>query len=539
MSLAAPRSAARLSADPYASHVLARLLDFFQDTTPWPRRLWEISSVLALEEAVECGHWTRRRVLSEASVSWYLRELERQLGPDRGLGDTQLRKELTGLLRSKLPADSRERRRLTLLLPAIKDGYLSRWAESVDGVKPPSPERLARALATCLLDSGHSSGRLHHWARRLGLCPDVTLADLLSGACELAEQPDQTFDVLVPFISVPDHEALASQLPEWRSPRATSSWFAAQGVGDPPRQNGAFVFQFAAKDAIAAARMAGALVRRLDARRSYTRRAKKSLEPVGRVWIAGRAGSLPLTPADRGVSVLSLVSEKTMYSVNESDRLDEALERAAPLNTGSVATAAAGGWAAIESLLYHPGDQADREEGRAVVADRMAAIVTCSWPRSELTTLSYRCVPAPESDLARSLSECGSNIERSRVIASALRSGTSLPLSSSRDLAAAERMKAVLSAPQPQLRDVSVILRCVFRRLYRQRNIVLHGGSTGAVALEAAVRSAAPLIGAGLDRLVHAQLIEGVGPLTLAARAENSLALVGDPLGPEVTRLLV
>ncbi|MFD1044132.1 hypothetical protein ACFQ1S_00245 [Kibdelosporangium lantanae] len=79
----------------YASHVHARLLDFFRETTPWPRRLWEASNVLALEEAVECGDWTRRRVLSSGAVSWYLHELERQFGSDRGLGDSRLRKELT------------------------------------------------------------------------------------------------------------------------------------------------------------------------------------------------------------------------------------------------------------------------------------------------------------------------------------------------------------------------------------------------------------------------------------------------------------
>src|SRR5207302_1003426 len=77
-----------------------------------------------------------------------------------------------------------------------------------------------------------------------------------------------------------------------------------------------------------------------------------------------------------------------------------------------------------------------------------------------------------------------------------------------------------------------------FRRLYRQRNIVVHGGNTAAIALDSALRTAAPLIGAGLDRLVHAQLIKHVEPLDLAARAENSLALVSDPLGPDPTKLL-
>ena len=82
------RLAAPLST-PYAAHVTARLLDFFADTTPWPRRLWDVSSVLALEEAWEAGDWQRQQVLSGSAVSWYLHTLERLLGPDRGLGDSK------------------------------------------------------------------------------------------------------------------------------------------------------------------------------------------------------------------------------------------------------------------------------------------------------------------------------------------------------------------------------------------------------------------------------------------------------------------
>jgi hypothetical protein len=537
MIVASPLSAAALGSDPYAGHVVARLLDFFAGTSPWPRRLWEVSSVLALQEATEAGDWVRMRVLSQGSVSWYLHALEHQLGPDRGLGDTQLRKELTTLLRSGLTPDSRDRRRLIQLMPAIRNDYLSRWAAAVDSANPPSPERLARAVATYLLDCGHSSGQLHRWARALSLQTDATLADLLTEAGTLADQDDQDFEVLLPFVSVPDHQTLATDLAEWYSPTRASAWFTENKIDKPPRHNGAFVYTFTVKDAVAAARAAGTKVRRLEARRSYARGSKR-LEPVGRVWIAGHPESLSLLPPERGVNVLSLMSEKTMYSISQSDRLDEALELAAPLNAGPAASAAAGAWAAIESLLYHPGDQADVEEGRVVAGDRLAAVVTCSWPRAELTTLSYRHKPSAPDTVTAELRACHNNVQRSEVIARALSAGTALALKSPGDVAAAERMKAVLGAPHPQLRDVRCFIQGVLRRLYRQRNIVVHGGNTAAIALDSALRTAAPLIGAGIDRLVHAQLINQMDPLDLAARAENSLALAGDALGPALTNLL-
>ncbi|MEV4345901.1 hypothetical protein AB0J83_15655 [Actinoplanes sp. NPDC049596] len=85
---------------------------------------------------------------------------------------------------------------------------------------------------------------------------------------------------------------------------------------------------------------------------------------------------------------------------------------------------------------------------------------------------------------------------------------------------------------------VAGAFRIALRRLYRTRNIVLHGGSTQGPAAKAALRIAAPLVGAGLDRIAYAVLAEGVAPLNLAARAEVGLKLVGGETGLTVTDLL-
>ncbi len=90
------------------------------------------------------------------------------------------------------------------MLPMIANGYVHRWAAAVDTERPPSPERLTRAIATHLLDSGHSSGSLHRWVFALTRNPDATIGDVLTGAAELATRADQAFEVLVPFTSVPD-----------------------------------------------------------------------------------------------------------------------------------------------------------------------------------------------------------------------------------------------------------------------------------------------------------------------------------------------
>lgn len=87
-------------------------------------------------------------------------------------------------------------------------------------------------------------------------------------------------------------------------------------------------------------------------------------------------------------------------------------------------------------------------------------------------------------------------------------------------------MADLVNDPRPVLGDVARAFRIAMRRLYRTRNIILHGGATQGVALEASLRTAAPLIGAGLDRIVHAAYVEGLEPLDLAARADVALKLV-------------
>ncbi|ALL79503.1 hypothetical protein AD006_30165 (plasmid) [Pseudonocardia sp. EC080610-09] len=531
-------STERLSDGPYASHVASRLLDFFKDTAPWPRRLWDVSSVLALEEAIEGGDWVDQRVLSSGALSWYLRDLERQLGPDHGLGDSRLRGELVTLLRSGLGAHSRERRRLIQMLPMIHSGYLHRWGEHLDTPKAPAPERLARAIATHLLDRGHSSPELHARVNRLLRNEDATLADLLAETQGLAEQPDRDFEVLVPFVSVPDVNKLAEHLPQWRSPTDTSAWWRALSSDPVPRHNGAFAYQVRCKDVAAAVRIAAAKIDRIQARRSYARTGgRRTLEPLGQAWIAGYA-PFHLERPGRGAIVLALEREATMYLADADERLDEALELAAPVNGGPITSAVTGAWAAIESLLNHPGDPADHKEGKVVAASRLAAIIACSWPRAELTALSHQHNSDDPDLLADRLAACPDNRARSVVVADALTEGHTLTLRNSGDRAAQRRMSKLLGDPRRELTDVQNTLITTFRRLYRQRNIVVHSGSTAAAALHGTIRTAAPLLGAGLDRLVHAQLTDRVAPLDLAARAENSLTLVGDPLGPAITDLL-
>jgi len=122
------------------------------------------------------------------------------------------------------------------------------------------------------------------------------------------------------------------------------------------------------------------MVDRLVARSCFLRRNRGGVESLPHVWVAEHPEPISLVQAARGADVLSLVHEGHMYRVDGArSRVDDVLELAAPINQGALGPAVAGGWAAVESLLFNPDDPAEQERsGKAVAADRLAAIITCS-----------------------------------------------------------------------------------------------------------------------------------------------------------------
>ena len=90
-------------------------------------------------------------------------------------------------------------------------------------------------------------------------------------------------------------------------------------------------------------------------------------------------------------------------------------------------------------------------------------------------------------------------------------------------MAALDRLTTLLNNPGRVLKEIEARITESFRRLYRNRNIVLHGGKTDAVGLRACLRISAPWGGAGLDRIAHTIYTEGLNPIELAARARIRL----------------
>lgn len=513
----------------YESHVGARLLDFFGSTTPWHRSLWTLGLVLTLNELLEATEAVRRAILRQNSVEDLSRLAMSLAGTDPGAGAAEQRRTLQAALRTELRYQGMDYRVVQQLVADIEPKYLSRWAASLRTDARAKPERTARAIAGHLLDAGFSADFLHRWwSYKLRYESEIRpLADIVEDAHALALKPSREYAVLVAFSAFTKrHDSMPAG---WLDAPDVSQWLRKRNVDvSGIRQKGGILMRIPARDPVAAVDAARERLERLAARVLVGSDREFILLP--KAWIDGEPREFRVTRAGRDVDVHALERKKQVYEDSEYSRVDAAIELLEPLASGSPATAVASGWAAFEAILSEPGNH-------AVVADRMGAIAACSLPRAELTVLSYQAAKADPA-LATRLQTCQTNRDRADLLADEIASPVPLPLSGDSDRAAYERLKELLAEPHSVLKDIESYTSGAFRRLYRQRNLVLHGGITNGVALRASLRTAAPLVGAGMDRIAHAWYVDRLSPLELAARARISLDTVGSPDSPKCVDLL-
>jgi hypothetical protein len=353
--------------------------------------------------------------------------------------------------------------------------------------------------------------------------------DIVREAQHLASQPASQFEILVALGASPRRNAPAPE--GWLDAPNVSAWLVSNGSNPRNvRQAGGIVFSVAQRDRWSAARAAFALADRLVARVATGMR--QQLTPLDRVWVRGYAE--PIQRARRGLEIGSLERDEKLYALQPQSDLDAALELVSPLDSAGVGPAVAGAWAAVESLLVVPEDRTTR----VIAADRLADLVACSFPRAELTSLAYKHMDVAGDAVKAELMSLGTNRDRARRMVEILTAGGTITFSELSDTAAAARMTEVVANPKAVLSDIQDHAARIFRRVYRQRNLVLHSGRVRAVALEATLRAAAPLIGAGLDRIAHAWFVESITAAELAARARVHLQLVGSARGRDLVDLL-
>ena len=519
--------------------VCSRLCDFFAERAPWHRRLWSIGVVLGLHEVLEyADDCMAGRALTTEGLKYVVKTARREVDRDPGVAHlaTELA-ELLGKLAVKSPKEvSRDvRDELDHLVRRARDDYLDRWVEAPADTPV---EFAARAIASHLLDTGFSSTHLYRWmqAERSSLTALPELAEEAAGM--VAKMPPRQFDVFVPCSAPYAKPSEPSGSVTWLDGHAAARWLR-ENVPDAEqrRHSGGFLVVVERRDSWAAVEAARSMVARADARAKVARLNNEGIRMNGWARVAGNRHSFDVSHPFSQVEVGSLDRQASVYRFDESlpPATDDALELASYMQSPSAGSAIIGGWSAIEGLMIRPG-----EGQHYLAADRLAALVACSLPRAELTPLAYKHMQSADDGLADQLHEAETNYVMVQFVANHLNSGKRLALSDGSDIAAQNRIISILEDPSGELKRIRQYVTESLRRLYNQRNLIAHSGSFRSATLKATVRTSFSLVGAGLDRIVHAQLRsdQPLSPLHLVARAETELRMVGGPGGRPPIALL-
>jgi hypothetical protein len=508
-----------LNVNPYEQHVAARILDFCGAKTPWHRALWAPGTILTMKEVLEGAEALQAGILSEGSLRNLVGCATALIGPDPGIGPIERKQTLQKALKSSIRANGTDYHVIRQILADTEREYLSNWASALRRAPLPGAERAARSIASFLLDSGFSAPYLHRWWTFRIVHEDGvrSLADLMDDTVQLFERPKRNFRVLVAFEAAA--EGKSGTPAGWLDASQVSDWLKDHNFDvSKVRQNGGMWFEVEAPDQWAAVEKTVEIVDRLTSRVHLGTNGR--LIPVRTAWVEDHNQRFRFSIGPRRVEVHALHREDKLYTVGKGGIVDAALELLAHLNTGSPSPAIIGAWAALEALLSGPGDD------DVLAADRMASLVACSLIRAELTALSFSLEKVGGA-VATALAACTTNRDRAALTAQHILADVAALFGSPSEHAAIARMRIALADPNSFLRDVESHVTVGFRRLYRQRNLVIHWGKTDAVALNATLRTAAPLVGAGMDRIAHGWFVEGLTPIELAARARLGIDLAG------------
>lgn len=481
--------------------------------------------MLAMREVLEAAEAAQASALAPASLRQCQDDARSQLFTDPSLNVGVTRRAIDLATRNPIVWGSHGFAVLTDLLPCVESNYLSNWRDIVHTSKTmPSVERAARLIASHLLDSGCSAIYLHKWLlwRIKNESGVYSLTDLLTEAHDLLMQPLRNFECLIAITGGPFSRP-GYKPDSWLSVKDVSAWLSANRSFKVPAGCAAGVrLTVKARDPWSAASLANEHIESLSIRLALGLRTELPIYP--KLWISGIEQPFERVRQPITLDIGSLDRANKLYDINQESAVDHALNLIGNLRNKPSAVAVSSSWAAVEALLSAPGD-----DSKGTVAERFADIATCSFPRAELTSLAHAYRENNKfTNLGVALSMCNSNKASATILAETLCDGAYPTGLADKDDAGRERIHCILKTPETGLADVRAAIHRCMARLYRQRNIVNHWGRTSGKCLDAALRTAAPILSAGFDRIVHAWYVDRVSPRELAAIAALNLALLPD-----------
>ena len=396
--------------------------------TPWHRGLWQPGTVVLLDEVIEAvrGTWGGS-LASDEAMKDVIRTAAEQVKRDPGVGDSSVREAVNSLLNDLLPAGNAKTKpsaelhqlldRVIAFTDRSRTGYFLRWIEHVRGgeVTSETVELTARLLVAHLFDEGFHRNHIHGWLMASGNSAELAKV-LLAGREMLLKQPRE-YEFIVGLTRAP--EAVRESFGDrWLDSDTYIDRFRAatnpQRRPVPREGAGAVNWKIEARDPHAAMYKLLEWQQKLLARvqLGFGQTEKVEFEPDV-VDISTNKIRTPLEDL-RSIRLPSIQRNRFFVGGGESEQqLDGAITLLASQSGEVQGASIASVWAAAEGILGRPGGKGTD------VADRLADIVTCSFPRAEIGELARSWLENNTGSLADSLRDQAS-ADQARIMSTHL-----------------------------------------------------------------------------------------------------------------------
>jgi hypothetical protein len=515
---------------PYAIDLAGEMIRHQRTRLGWTTAFLTLSTTGLLCELLVAGSQVGS-VLSEASFGELNDQVIEQVLADPGLGDKVSR----GILRNTLPRksdnfvpNSHKYRAIENLMPGLERDYLSNWLTEFrrpeyaqmnfpDAGSIISPATSAALLSAFLLAAGLSSELIIKWLDySLKYAPDpISLEDLIQMLIERYKRGNSPLEIMV-LLDRPVAPASRS-IEGWLNAAEAKSWLNSNGFSFPRTVHGGILYRSDQWDIYGALKDVSSSLQRIRYRATLKTGKPPSFYP--KAWIKGvkTARDIP-DPTVTEVEMPGYPLENpSLVRPSSENRLEVAVEFIQAASLGGGPGSAGMLWAALESLLSAPGDP-DRME----VVNRGADIGLIAVIRSQINTSLALLLErrADSEDLRREITALPYDERFDRLQMAlvnkeyeALQSaGARLQISHTADLLSVERIKALRLA-----------LRHSLSGLYRQRNLVLHGGITDGPLLKGYLRIGFQLVPAIINRYARAWEDTKVDPQVFAFQANAAV----------------
>ena len=499
------------------SGMVPRMLELTSRLTRWHRRDWRAGTLELVDETLEEALIPGTREEALKAMRSYLQEA---VGRDPAVAPKQ--KQIIQALESINPLNGEASYAAQLakrLSDEIRKTYLLQWAEIFDDPGKAGKldvEGSAKRIISHVLYLGIPAASVYRLIKeRQEATEPFSFSDVLRELDQRIQSPTKAFTFAVPVNGGPSFLHSRPYPENWLDAQELKEWKNRYAPEEKSmRHYGGFLLSVSARDVNEAADEVRALLPQLAFK--FEADSKHSFSIMPKMWSQEKGTAFSTRRYAEELKLRAFRRADMLHGLDMAPPVRNMLAILEPLKTVNSHVVVVNGWVAIESLLVGP------EETDRVGAERMARIVAASYFRTELSWLAgnYRNKYQSDDAIVAKVADATNSLERSHAMAVAILDECNTSLLDHPDQIAVEKMQdALLNQKRVFERTVSILQR-EFLRMYRKRNLIVHSGRVLDHGTDSLAEKVRPLLMAGIDQILIAQLQHNMGAQELAASIE-------------------